>query len=344
MGVYIMSVYIDRKYLGSISHKLERFSQKNPDLYNFRCPFCGDSKKNKLKSRGYIFRKDNDYYYRCHNCSVSFTFSNFLKQIDVSAHKQYVLERYAAGDNGHSNYKKPTFDELRGNAFAHFAQTIPKFNLESITDLSEEHHAREYILKRGIPKSRWNDIYYTEAFKDFLDREFPDHGKENIPNDERIVLLYRDEGGNITNVAGRALGKSKIRYITIKIAEGKKIYGLERINKENKVYVVEGQFDSMFLDNCIASGDSNLSAVSDYIGIASDIVLIWDNEPRNKEIVKTMESAIDAGHNVVIWQQQDGGKDINEMVLNGIDVQSIVQQRTFCGATAKLEFIKWKRC
>lgn len=344
MDVYIMSVYIDRKYLGYVSHKLERFSQKNTDLYNFRCPFCGDSQKNKLKSRGYIFRKDNDYYYRCHNCGVSSTFSNFLKQIDQTSHKEYVLERYAAGDNSHSNYKKPTFNELRGNAFTHFAQTIPKFKLDSIAELPDEHHAREYILNRGIPKSRWADIYYTEAFKDFLDSEYPDHGKESIPNDERLVLLYKDEQGVITNIAGRALGKSKIRYVTIKVSEGKKVYGLEKADKNQKIYIVEGQFDSMFLSNCLASGDSNLLSVANYIGCDYNSVLVWDNEPRNKEIVKALESAINSDMHVVIWEEQTNGKDINEMVLNGIDVQSKIEQRTFTGPAAKLEFIKWKRC
>lgn len=339
-----MSVYIDRKFLTCISHRLEKFSQKNPDLYNFRCPFCGDSKKNKLKARGYVFRKDNDYYYRCHNCSVSFTFSNFLKQIDQSVHKEYVLERYAAGDNGHSNYKKPTFDELRGNAFAHFAQTIPKFNLESIADLPDDHHAREYILKRKIPKSRWKDIYYTEAFKDFLDREFPDHGKENVPNDERVVLLYRDEQGIITNIAGRAIGQSKLRYVTVKLIEGKKVYGLEKINKTKRVYVVEGQFDSFFIGNCVAAGDSGLCGVADYFDDSVDVVLIYDNEPRNKEIVKLLSNSIELGYNVVVWPTGLPYKDINDMAADGIDVQTIVENRVFTGARAKMEFINWKRC
>lgn len=339
-----MSVYIDRKYLGCISHKLERYSQKNPDLYNFRCPFCGDSRKNKLKARGYIFRKDNDYYYRCHNCSASFTFSNFLKQIDTTVHKQYVLERYAAGDNGHSNYQKPTFDELRGNAFSHFAQTIPKFNLQSIDELEDDHPARKYILERKIPKSRWQDIYYTEAFKDFLDREFPDHGKENVPNDERVVLLYRDEQGIITNIAGRAIGQSKLRYVTVKLIEGKKIYGLEKINKTKRVYVVEGQFDSFFIDNCVAAGDSGLCGVADYFDDSVDVVLIYDNEPRNKEIVKLLSNSIELGYNVVVWPTGLPYKDINDMASDGVDVQAIVENRVFTGVRAKMEFINWKRC
>lgn len=341
-----MSVYIDRKYLGVVSHKLERYTQKNTDLYNFRCPFCGDSTKNKLKARGYIYRKGNDYFYRCHNCSVSVSFGNFLKHIDHTTHKQYVLERYAAGDNGHSNYQKPTFDDLKGNAFARFAtqKTIPKINLQNISELEPEHYAREYILNRKIPEVHWKDIYYTDNFGDFLDRDFPNHGKENLPNDDRIVLLYRDEGGSVTNVAGRALSDTKLRYITVKLVEGKKIYGLEKIDKRKKIYIVEGQFDSLFLDNCVAAGDSGLCSVADYFGSGVNTVLIYDNEPRNKEVVKLLNNSIDLGYNVVIWPTGLPYKDINDMVADGIDVKTIVENRMFTGTRAMMEFINWKRC
>ena len=342
-----MSVYIDRKYLGSVSHKLERFSQKNTDLYNFRCPFCGDSQKNKLKSRGYVYCKGNDYFFRCHNCSMSTSFGNFLKQIDQSVYKEYILERYSAGDNAHSNYQKPTFDALKGNAFgafAKFTQSIPKIKLENINQLEKDHYAREYISDRSIPISRWNDIYYADNFKEFLDSEFPTHNVANLPEDDRIVLLYKDELGNITDIAGRALGDNKLRYITVKVQEGKKVYGLERVNRENTAYIVEGQFDSMFIDNCLASGDSNLIGLADYLDIKC--VLIYDAEPRNKEIVKQIATAIDLGYTICLLPTDMNGKDINEMVINGLDpssVMAMIHQNTVHGLEAKMKFINWKK-
>lgn len=340
-----MSVYIDRKYLGTISHRLDRFSQKNTDLYNFRCPFCGDSRKNKIKARGYIYRKNNDYFFRCHNCGVSTSFSNFLKHVDSGKHKEYVLERYAAGDNGHSNYEKPNFDDLRGNAFAKFASTKKSYtpSIKSIADLEEDHYARKYILGRKIPKSCWSSIYYTDKFKDFLDLDFPDHGKENVPNDDRIVLFYKDKGGSVTNVAGRALSDTEMRYITIKIRDEKKVFGLERVDTSKPVYVVEGQFDSMFLDNCVAAGDSALAVVAEQFDPTVKTILVWDNEPRNREIVKSLELAITVGHNVVIWPSGIEQKDINDMVMAGVDVQGIINTRVFNGAIATMEFINWKR-
>jgi hypothetical protein len=341
-----MSVYIDRKFLGAVSHRLERFSQKNADLYNFRCPLCGDSRKNQLKARGFVYRKGNDYFYRCHNCGVGISFSNFLKQVDANTHREYVLERYSAGENKHSNYTKPNFDDLRGNAYAKFASTKNIFSpsIKSIDNLEESHPARLYIQERMIPESKWSGIYFTEAFKDFLDHDYPDHGKQNVPNDARIVLFYRDEGGAVTNIAGRALDSAAtIRYMTIKLVDGRKAFGLESIDKSKRMFLVEGQFDSMFLPNGIASGDSALTNCAANIE-ADDLVLVWDNEPRNKEIVALLGDAIDKNYKVVIWPTGLVGKDINEMVLNGTDVSDIIDSRVFSGAAARVEFIKWKRC
>ena len=350
-----MSAAIDRKFLGYVSHKLQLFKQKNTDLYNFRCPFCNDSQKNKAKARGYIYRKGNDYFYRCHNCSKSTTFSKFLQEIDSQSHRAYVLERYSNGETKNHNYEKPTFDDLKGNAFAKFASSEPQqvlsktwkeVNLESIDKLPAGHYARDYIEKRQIPEKFWNEIFFVPHFKDFLDSEFPDHGKEDVPNDDRIVLCYTNENGEVTNVAGRALSDTKIRYVTVKIKDERKMFGLHRVRKQDKIYVLEGQFDSFFIPNSIASGDSNLGGVAEYLSDCNT-VLVYDNEPRNKDIVKQIEKSINNGYTVCLFPESVNGKDVNEMIQNGFtseEIISIIDTNTFSGLTAKLNFAKWKRC
>lgn len=360
-----MSVYIDRKYLLLISSRLQQFKQKKEDLFNFRCLYCGDSQKNKLKARGYVYRKSNDYYYICHNCNKSTTFAKFLQEVDSGAYKQYALERYAVGQTGYgSNIKKPDFQQLKGNAYARFQSTINEsrgsteaveslerttraFAHYSIENLCADHPARDYIQKRQIPKQFWKEIYYTEHFKDFLDKEFPQHGKDEVPNDERIVLFYTSEKGEVTNVAGRALSsKSKIRYVTVKVSDEKKVFGLHRLRKETRIYVVEGQFDSYFLPNCVASGDSNLGGVA-AIFPNLDVVLVYDNEPRNKDIVRQIEKSIGKGYKVCLFPENVNGKDINEMILNGLtsdQIKSIIDANTVSGLEAKLKFTNWKRC
>ena len=358
-----MSVYIDRKFLGFVSSRLEQYKQKQTDLYNFRCPYCGDSQKNKLKARGYVYRKSNDYFFICHNCGKSTTFAKFLEHVDGTTYKQYILERYAAGETGHQPYKKPDFEELKGNAHLRFKSigTISRGDsaqiesLErtwralahySINELPDEHYARTYIKNRKIPERFWDEILFVPSFRDFLDEEFPDHGKDEVPNDDRVVLLYTNEKGEITNVAGRALSDTKIRYVTVKITDEKKLFGLHRLRKSERIYVLEGQFDSYFVQNSIASGDSNLGGVAAVLPDL-DIVLVYDNEPRNKDIVAQIEKSIDKGYRVCLFPENTKGKDVNEMIQNGLtsdEIKSIIDNNTFSGLTAKLKFTQWKRC
>ena len=359
-----MSVYIDKKFLGFVSSKLEQFKQKQTDLYNFRCPYCGDSKKNKLKARGYVYRKSNDYFFICHNCGKSTTFAKFLEHVDGTSYKQYILERYATGETGYgSNAKKPDFEQLKGNAYARLQSTLNKptgdsettesvgrttraFTHYSVKKLPDGHYARDYIKNRKIPEEYWEEILFTPNFKDFLDSEFPNHGKDEVPNDDRIVLLYTNEKGEITNVAGRALSDTKIRYVTVKITDEKKLFGLHRLRKSERIYVLEGQFDSYFVKNSVASGDSNLGGVA-AIFPELDFVLVYDNEPRNKDIVKQIEKSIEKGYNVCLFPDTMKGKDVNEMIQNGFtseEIKTIIDSSTYSGLTAKLKFIHWKRC
>lgn len=334
-----MSIYIDRSFLLRLSPKLQKFSQKKTDLYNFRCPICGDSQKNKLKSRGFVFRKKNDYFYMCHNCGVSTTFYNFLKQVDETLLKEYQLERYKDSTQN-SNTPAPNFEE---------AKTKPTFyekiKLESIHDLPEAHFAKEYIQSRRIPTSFWSQLYYAPDFKKFVE----DLGieKEGLKeDDQRLIIPFYNEKKELVAFQGRALGESKMRYITVKLHDdNKKIYGLDRINTEEMIYVTEGPIDSMFLPNAIATADSNLQAIGDHYD-KSKFILVYDNEPRNKDIVRTMEKAIDNHFNVVIWPEYMEEKDINEMILSGFtsdDIQDIIDKNTFVNLRAKMEFVNWKK-
>ena len=342
-----MSLYIDRKYVGLIQYRLERFTQKKPDLYTFRCPFCLDSKKSKTKTRGYIYKlKDiESYAYRCHNCGKSISFGHLLEAIDSNAYKQYVLEKYCSGANGHAPVEKPDFSSLKGNAAEYFRNHSKNLSISKICDLPESHYARNYILNRRIPEKFWDELYFTDKFYDFLNADFPDHGKreEEVPNDDRIVLLYTDHNGYVTHVAGRALTNKDLRYVSIKVSdEDRKIYGLHRLDFAKPAIVVEGQFDSLFLPNCVASGDASLTNVVEYLPQLSWTV-VYDNEPRNKEIVRHLERAIDKGYSVVVYPQDLEQKDINDMVLAGIDVEKLIRENTYKGAIAMLKFQRWKR-
>ena len=99
--------------------------------------------------------------------------------------------------------------------------------------------------------------------------------------------------------------------------EAPKVYGLDKINKGEIVYVVEGPFDSTFVSNSVAmcGSDSSLACLE-----GSSIVYVYDNEPRNQEILGRIERCIDRGEQVVIWPTSIEQKDINDMFLVGYDI------------------------
>lgn len=336
-----MSVYIDRKYLNLLSPKLNKFSQKKEDLYNFRCPFCGDSKKNSHKARGYIYRKRNDYFYKCQNCGVGHTMYNFINLIDTNLVKEYSLERYANGEDGNHNYKKP---EINFEPPKFKSKT--SINLPKISSLPEEHYAVQYCIKRKIPKDAYNNLYYSEDFKKFVDELVSNNEKKLNENDSRLIIPFFDEEGNVICVQGRTLTDSILRYITIKINDDNvKLFGLNTVDKTKKVYVTEGPLDSLFLPNAVATADSNLTYAANHIP-KENIVLVFDNEPRNKDICKLIDKAIEQHFSICIWPEMIQEKDINEMILTGFssdEIVDIIDNNTFVNLRAKMEFIQWKK-
>ena len=137
--------------------------------------------------------------------------------------------------------------------------------------------------------------------------------------------------------------KNKSKYLTLKLQENKqKIFGLEQVNLHKRLYVVEGPLDSLFLDNCIAAGGADLQLPAEN----KDVVFIFDNEPRNKEIIDRMYKLIDKDYMIVIWPEGTKEKDINEMIIKGKtkeDLQKIISDNTYSGLSALTQLNSYKR-
>jgi len=341
-----MSLLIDQKYTQLISPRFEKFQRKSDYLYACRCPLCGDSKKNKSKMRGYIYRKGNDLFFKCHNCGAGTSLGNLIKQLDAGLYKEYVMERYKAGESGNNSFKQvttiapPRFDKLDTD--------ITYQNAERCDKLSDNHFCIQYLKNRRIPQDYYKLLYYTDNYKQFVSEVYPQVDKE-ITADKRLVIPFYDQYNSLIALSGRALEVSdyKLRYVTLRTdeSEDKLIYGLDRVNTNETVRIVEGPIDSLFLQNCVAAGDANLSLVAKSISSGKK-VLIFDNEPRNKDIVRMMQDAIKIGHDVVIWPNTIAQKDINEMIMAGQtkdEIESIISSNTFSGLQAQTKFVFWKK-
>ena len=347
-----MSLSIDSKYVRLISSRLRNFKQKNDYLWNFSCPICGDSQKNKTKARGYVFQKGTDLFYRCHNCGVSTNVGNLIKQVDGALHKEYVLERYTSGKSNNAytantilNISPPRFDKVAKQKFFEHG--------EWVSNLPSGHFCLEYVIKRKIPEKFFDKLLFTSHYKQFCDVLIPNHGKQ-ILDDARLVIPFYDEYNELIAISGRALETSDktLRYVTIRTneSESKLVYGMDRIDLEKPVKIVEGPIDSLFLNNCLASGDANLALTAKEVikkGILKEnIILCPDREPRNKQIVKMMQDAIKLDYDIVLWPDNLEGKDINEMIMNGLshdEIERIISSNTFKSIEAQLKFNFWKK-
>ena len=332
-----MSSYIDLKFINDLSGRLSQFKKKTDYLYNFRCPHCGDSKKSKSKARAYFYRKKNDMFFKCHNCGLGQNLANFIKFIDPNLYSQYVLERYK---NSAPATPTPKFD-FKPTKFKD--QTILD-DLKSISDLPEDHPARLYCSKRKIPEKYFNILYFADKFGALVNKVKP-NTYNNKSEHPRLIIPFYDPTGKFFAFQGRAFGNEQPKYLTIKLDESKqKIYGLERVNFQEHIYIVEGPVDSLFIKNCVAAAGADLNLKNKIP--SEQITYIFDNEPRNGEIVKRMYDVIEKDFNIVIWPDHMQLKDVNDMILSGLtisEIKDIISKNTFSKLEALTKLNYWKK-
>jgi hypothetical protein len=329
-------VYKDFRYLISVSHLLRNFkvTDERVGRTNFSCPYCGDSRKANWKARGYTFAGSTTLIFKCHNCGISKNFSQLLWSLDSDKWKDWKNDSTLLEPNYPLNFTSPVISVV---------QKLRYENMSPLSELCADHHAVRYVEQRNIPKSRYNLLYYSNDYKSLVDEIFPGNDK-NYRHEERLVLCVRDESGDLVGLVGRSLGSSKLRYANAK-RSGRMFFGLERVKFDRPILVVEGAIDSLFLGNSIAVCSSNLFQWTLAYPRAHSI-LIYDNEPDNFEIVRSISNAIDSGATVCSWFGCPfQGKDINEMVIRGTTVREIltwILENSFSGDNAEERLLLWK--
>jgi transcription elongation factor Elf1 len=321
--------FVDTKFISILSPRLQKFKKVKNNLYNFRCPICGDSQKNKNRARGYFYQVKNNSNFKCHNCGLNISFNNFLKQVDVELHRQYIFEKFKEGNTGRNfQAEEPVFKFEK-----------PKFKTTlDLPKAVENKKAKEYLENRKLNPYKF---YYTDKFKEWTNSKIQTFDQKSLKYEEERIIIPLYYNQELIGFQGRTLGTSSIKYITIMLDDdAPKIYGLDEIEKSKTVYITEGPFDSTFVSNsialCGADGDVDKWGIS-------NAVWIYDNEPRNSEILSRISRVIEMGQKVVIWPSTIKEKDINEMVLSGLDVQSVIELNTYSGLEAKLKFTTWKK-
>ena len=334
--------YVDHKFIKLVSPKLDRFQKKNNNLYNFRCPFCGDSEKNTYKARGYVYELKDSLIFKCHNCSVGCSLGNLLKHVDLSLYNSYVLERFKGNRTFENKKKEEVSYKFEAPKF-HSVDPLTKIGAVKLSKCDVEHPAIKFTKSRKIPSDHYGYMYYLNDEEKL--EELSDKYKDRIAgHSARILFPYYNEHSELIGLTGRAIDpKNKLRYLTLKLSDHPMIYGLDRVNKNRKIYVVEGPIDSLFLKNGIAVSGADFAKL-DSVAPKDKCVLVFDNEPRNKEVLSQQLKMIEAGYSVCIWPDNIYEKDINDMVLRGWKyVADIIDSNTHKGISAVAAFHNWKR-
>jgi len=335
-------LHIDLKYIMMIAHRFDRFKRKDDYLFNFRCPICGDSSSKKNKARGYLYKKKNDMFYKCHNCGAGKTFGGLLKDTDPMLHKDYVLERYKAGVTAPRANTTPDFSGQFSKPEFGTNERLIDTLMDRVDKLDPNHMAPTYCKERMIPQEKWDRLYHIEDISK-IHQLAPKYKDRITTTEPRLAIPFFNEEGILTGLTLRHYGNNPLRYIMVKINEdAPTIFGLDCISKETPVKIVEGPLDSLFLDNCIAAAGSSFNKIKD-LGLDNPIIIV-DNEPRNEAICKVLHKNIQEGHRVVIWPDNVTEKDINDMVMANLDVQEIINYNTFQNLEAELKFRTWRKC
>ena len=328
-------LWIDTKYANLLSPRLDKYKvkQTNPFVANFRCPVCGDSSTNPNKARGYFLQHKNTVMMKCHNCGITMSFDKFMERIDNPLYMQYRLEKFGKKFVKESFDFKPKFETKS-------VKDLPNF-IKNITELKENHPAVEYCKSRKLPNYKLKYIYYIDDVSRVT--EVVEQYKDRIKSNEgRIVLPFYTKDGEVVGFTMRAIDNNRLRYLTIRLKEDHPmIFGLERVNTKKQVFCVEGPIDSLFLSNSVAVSGADMKKVIDIL--PENTVYIFDNQPRNKQLIKQIKGMITRGHTVCIWPNTLYGKDINDMVKIGYDVEKIIHNNSYKGLEAELKLTIWRK-
>lgn len=329
---------------------LDRAKWTNENTLNHRCNYCGDSQKNLYKARGFHFVKDQSFIFKCHNCGKSTSSVNFIKENWPSVHREYLKE-FLTEQGVKPKRKMPSANAFKFTPRTDNLNTSEEKKVDSSLKaiafpVSEKAVARKYLLDRKVPEFKMKDLWFVDSAQtlSLLSLKYKDRV---LGKDPRIVLPFYDDNGELIGVSGRAINDSKLRYLTMRFKDGVPlIFNLNNVDRTKTIYVTEGPIDSLFLPNSIAVAGSDFKKIQD--DIKDNAILIYDNEPRNREIIKKIEEVIDLGYKVCIWNDRrvENCKDINDMIMSGMkesEIVEIINRNTVYGLSAKLQLMEYKK-
>lgn len=340
--------WLDSKYAGMLSSRLRNYKRRGPELLNFSCPLCGDSERDKRKARAYIYVKQGKTLYHCHNCNRTQAFRNFLKDIDTQLYSEYSLERLKS-DGAVKKQSDDLTDFVAKMKRPAFLKSGPLSKLRKVSQLSADHPTKQFVVDRKIPNPYHAKLFHCPRFFEWSNEIVPEKFSDEalLYDEPRLLIPFLDKDETMHAFQGRSLDStSKTRYITIVNDESKpKLYGLDSVDFNKKVYVFEGPIDSMFVPNSIATAGGDLTSAVNGLD-KSKLVVVYDNEPRSAETRAKIEKAVINGYSVCVWPSNLEHKDVNDCVKAGLTsdfVRYIIDTHTYRDLSARAALVQWSK-
>ena len=337
-------MWLEQKYIGLVSNRLDRFKRTKPNHYNFRCPVCGDSQKNRFKARGWIFPKNKGQglLYHCHNCNVTMGIDKLIETVDPIIYQEFVREKLAEGFQANTRLKSDAEIFAEKMKPPKFIKDSPLQRLKKVSQLKWDHPVAQYVKSRRIPTHYHSKLFYAPRFREFVRSIDTQLMQESEYDEPRLIIPFLDEEKNLFGFQGRSFRKDGIRYLTIMIDKSKpKIFGLDTCNRDKPHYILEGPIDSMFVKNSIAMAGGSI----DWKYVNDQSIFVYDNEPRSKETCTKIKKIIDKGFKVVIFPEQIHSKDINDMYTKEgiVNIDQLLFDNISSDLEAKILFTTWKK-
>lgn len=328
--------------INEISSSLTGFKWVSPEKANFRCNICGDSKKSKFKQRGWFLNRNGEWVFKCFNCETKYHISKYLEIYFHDHYLKYLLEK--------KKYKKDEYILIKKPSYFKESEIIKSL----LIPIKKSKLVYNYIFeKRKIPKKHENKIFIIKDFSEI--KKIEKYENTFFKKEPRIIIPIYDKNGNISAINSRSLKEDSIRYINLNFSGEKNIFGLYNekgdylLDLNKTIYVFEGIFDSLFIDNSVAVNCADLTSIKKAFGnLYNDLDIVYcpDSDIRNPSILKIIEEKlVNKNEKVVLLPNYLQGKDINEIILKNknINIKKIMLENTFSGSIAKLKFINWKK-
>ena len=335
-----MTVQDDLFFLRQVSNRLKLFKQVDRYKFSFRCWYCGDSKKDEYATRGTCYPQEDHLQYGCFNCGKQIRFSSFLQDFDSTVYKDYLRHKFHGKSEPEVKKEKVRPEDVDFPVL---------FKLNKVFPISASTKAMSYLKSRFVTK--FNDIYYTNDSSEVIGKYKLDMKPEKVQafsGMEAIVFPLMTLDRAVVGVQLRFL-EGEFRYMTLKFHDDfAKLYLTPGFDPDKEVWTTEGVFDALMLPNGLANLDASLSRVSDRTLLPKkQFILVHDNEPRNKDVMKEMKDSIEKGYRVFFWPKwaKDFGKDLNDIRKESKDAfDRLMKDRNKyvkSGLGAKLEMQKY---